>query len=47
MDDRDKKDLEQVRAALRKAAEIEDPKKMWFLVRDAFGLLTLIVSGPH
>jgi len=47
MDPQDEKDLDEVRAALRKAAQIEDPREMWFLVRDALNLLTLIVSGPH
>jgi len=43
MNDRDEKDLEEVRSALRKAAEVKDPRAMWYLVRDTLNLLTMIV----
>ena len=41
--DKDAKDLEQVREWLRQAAEIEDPRAMWYAVRDVMNLLTMIV----
>jgi len=43
MDDRDVKDLEDVRVALRKCAEAKDPREMWFLLRDTLNLLTMII----
>ena len=33
-----------VRESLRKAAEIKNPRYMWFAVRDALNLLTLIIE---
>jgi len=44
MEEKDKKDLEEVRKALRKAANVEDPRDMWILVKESLDLLTLIVS---
>ena len=35
--------LETVRDSLRKAAEIKDPREMWFTVRDILNLLTLLI----
>lgn len=37
------KDLEFVREQLRKAADVKDPRDMWFVVRDILGLLTLMI----
>ena len=36
-------DLEFVREQLRKAAEVKDPREMWYAVRDILNLLTMIV----
>jgi len=42
------KKIEDVRAALRKAAEIKNPEDMWYVVRDILNLLTLlIVPAPQ
>ena len=35
--------VEEVRELLRKAADIRDPRDMWYTVRDIFNLLTLLV----
>lgn len=37
------KELEVVREGLRKAAEIKDPRQMWYAVQEIQNLLTLIV----
>ena len=37
------KDLSFIRDLLHKAADVRDPKEMWFVVRDALNLLTMIV----
>ena len=39
----DKKDLADIRLALRKAADIKDPRDMWYTVRDILNLLTMLV----
>ena len=36
-------ELETVRDSLRKAADIKDPREMWFTVRDILNLLTLLI----
>ena len=42
-----KKAIDDVRDKLRKAAELEDPRDMWYLVRDILNLLTLLITpGP-
>jgi len=38
------KDLNFVRRQLRKAARIQDPKDMWFAVRDILNLLTIMLN---
>ena len=35
--------VETVRESLRKAAEIEDLREMWYAIRDILNLLTLII----
>ena len=35
--------LETVRDSLRKAADIQDPREMWFFLRDIMNLLTLLI----
>ena len=35
--------LETVRDSLRKAAEIKDPREMWYAVRDILNLLALLI----
>ena len=35
--------VETVRDSLRKAAEIEDLREMWYAIRDILNLLTLII----
>lgn len=37
------KDLAEIRELLRKAAEIKDPRDLWFMVRDILNLLTLLI----
>ena len=37
------KDLILVRSSLRQAADIRDPREMWYAVRDILNLLTMIV----
>jgi len=44
MNEKDMRDLEEIRKALRKAATLEDPRDMWVLVKESLDLLTLIVS---
>ena len=48
---KDQEDLKAVREGLRKASEMEDPKVMWFFLRDIFNLLSMIVTDqdkrPH
>jgi len=41
----DVEDLETVRRGLRLAANVKDPREMWYVVRELFNLLTLIVTG--
>jgi len=41
--DLEAQELERVREMLKKAAEIKDPRQMWFMVRDILNLLTLII----
>lgn len=40
---KDAKDIEEIRTWLRKAAEIKDPREMWYAVRDILNALTLII----
>ena len=35
--------LETVRSSLRKAADIQDLREMWFFLRDIMNLLTLLI----
>lgn len=35
--------LEEIRDYLRKAADIKDPREMWFAVRDILNLLALLI----
>ena len=37
------KDLDEIRELLRQAADIKDPRDMWFTVRDILNLLTLLI----
>ena len=41
--EKDTKDLEDIRKWLRQAAEIQDPREMWYALRDILNALTLIV----
>jgi len=38
------KDLNFVRRQLRKAAKIQDPRDMWYAVRDILNLLTIMLN---
>ena len=40
------KKIEEVRELLRKAADIKDPRDMWYTVRDILNLLTLLIVPP-
>lgn len=43
----EEKKFDEVRDMLRKAADVEDPRDMWLLVRDILNLLTLLITpGP-
>lgn len=45
--DPEDKDLAWVREQLRKAADIKDPRDMWYALRDILNLLTtMIVAAP-
>ena len=35
--------LEEIREFLHKAADIKDPREMWYTVRDILNLLTLLI----
>ena len=37
------KDLEEIRGFIRKAAEVKDPRELWFTLRDIMNLLTLLI----
>ena len=43
----EEKKFDDVRELLRKAAELEDPRDMWLLVKDIYTLLTMLLTlGP-
>jgi len=44
MDKRDLKDMEYIRETLRKAADIQSPRDMWYVLHDLLNLLTMIVA---
>ena len=37
------KDLEEIREFIRKAAEVKDPREMWFTLRDCLNLLAMLL----
>lgn len=39
----EEKKIEEVRELLHEAADIEDPRDMWYAVRDILNLLTLLI----
>ena len=41
---KDREHLKAVREGLKKASEMEDPKIMWYFLRDIFNLLSMIVT---
>lgn len=45
--DLEEKKIMEVRELLRQAADVKDPRDMWFCVRDIFNLLTLLIVPPE
>ena len=43
-ENRDPEDIKAVREGLKKASEMKDPWTMWFMVRDTFNLLTMVLQ---
>jgi len=43
VEDPQAKTLDEVRGYLRQAADIKDPRQMWYAVRDILNLLTLMI----